>query len=571
MAFAHSSQPLRFALLADFTPDFLARELEAHSRKIGLPMTLFAPGPATLPSQVLDPASDLHTFNPEILFFALSGPIQWHHFLSSPQQEDKDSFGEGLAERYLGFCDRLEATLPHCRLWQSTLGPFPDGITHNSQISGLASFAGQRRTFNEQIRHAIASRRPLKLIDWETPLQRAGLDKAYDTRLWLTAAHPFSLPFLPELADPLLNLLRQENGQLLKVIVLDLDDTLWGGTIGESSPEALQIGQEGVGNIFRHFQLWLKCLKDEGMLLAVVSKNDPGTARKAFENPENCLRPADFVAFKANWGPKSKALREISRDLKIGLDAFCFLDDQAFEREEVRTALPEVIVPELPADPAEWIPFLARTGRFEPAVTAPEDASRTRWLQEEALRRDKRQEFSDYTAFLKSMNMRARIAPLSPQLLDRAYQLLLRTNQFNLRTLRHSRDFLDKIRTSPDWRGLLFGLRDTQGDYGWISLVLLQFPSESPETAFMDSWVMSCRVFQRGMEDWILQQLASELRPLGITSLLAEYRPTPKNNKLTSILPRLGFASLPDNRWRLDLARPGLHQTSVISEDSPHA
>lgn len=571
MAPEHSSQPLRFALLADFTPDFLARELEARGRDYALPMSVFAPAPATLTSQVLDSASDLHAFDPDILLFALSGPIQWSLFQSTPTQEDKASFGEALAERYLGFQHHLQGSLPRCRLWQSTLGPFPDGISGDSHLPGQASFAPHRRHFNERIRKASASGSPLRLIDWETPLQRTGLDSAYDLRLWLTAAHPFSLPFLSDLANPVINLLRQESGQLLKVIVLDLDDTLWGGTIGETSPEALQISQEGFGNVFRHFQLWLKALRDKGMLLAVVSKNDPETARSAFQNPDNCLQLADFAAFKAGWGPKSEAIQEIARDLRIGLDAFCFIDDQAFEREEVRKALPGVMVPDLPADPAEWIPFLARSGRFEPAATAPEDASRTRWLQEEETRRHKRREFADYTAFLQSMKMRARMAPLSPQLLDRARQLLLRTNQFNLRTLRHSRGFLERISTAPDWKGLVFGLRDTHGDYGWISLMLLQFSSETPEIAFMDSWVMSCRVFERGMEDWILQQVASELRPIGISALLTEYRPTAKNGKLASVLPRLGFESLPGNRWRLDLARPCLHQTCISTEHLPHA
>jgi FkbH-like protein len=397
----------------------------------------------------------------------------------------------------------------------------------------------------------------------------AGTAKAYDDRLWLTAAHPFSLDFLPALTRPVLGRINWRTGRFLKVLVLDLDNTLWGGVVGDCGPHAIALGQEGMGNVFRNFQLWLRHLKDEGILLAVASKNDPDRAREAFTvNSENILKLEDFAVFQAGWEPKSEMIEAISRELNMGCDAFCFIDDSPFERNEVRARLPSVTVPEMPEDPSGWIPFLAEQALFETGTHSTADSQRTQWIQEERQRRDRAGAFADYAHYLQSLQMRARVAPLNGEHLARAHQLIMRTNQFNLRTVRYALEELEEMMDSPDWMGRVYGLRDTCGDTGWISLVLLDTRGRDEGTAFLDTWVMSCRVFERGMEQAILNNLVSELRQMGYRELIGELIPTAKNGKFANLLGQLGFIPAGDKRWCLDLAAAPVHETHITFEEA---
>lgn len=559
--------PRRLALLTDFTPDFLARQLRQEAAATGLDIEVMAVGPYQRPQQVMDPQSDLVAFSPHVICLALSGPMQWQRFLSQEPGPGRLRFGQLLLEACLAEWEALHRHLPGSEIWQTNLGTFPDGLSGQEALRDPAAFSFQERQFNHDLMQALIPHRFVRLLDWDAPLQWWGLQHAYDPRLWLTAAHPFSLDVLPTLVQPILQRWRSRSGRFLKVLVLDLDQTLWGGLAGEAGPHGLQIGQEGMGNVFRHFQLWVRQLKASGLLLAVASKNEPLVAREAFQaNAQQVLSLDDFAVFKAGWEPKSEMIREIAGELNIGLDAFCFLDDNPFERNEVRAAIPAVTVPELPEDPAGWIPFLARSGLFDTASHSTADAHRTQWIQEERERRQHQRAFPDYAAYLQSLRMKARLAPLSEEHLARAHQLILRTNQFNLRTVRHSLEHLEACLHSPEWRGWLVGLRDTYGDYGWVSLILLHTGDATPRVAFLDTWVMSCRVFSRRLEHFILNQMTEDLRAAGFTRLEAEYRPTPKNAPFADLLPSLGFILARENRWCLDLATPARHETPVTLE-----
>jgi FkbH-like protein len=560
---------LRIALLTDFTPAFLERELRRATRESGLTLDILTVDPNTRQAQLLDPESDLIRFNPDIVLSGLSAPVQWSRFQSRPPGPSRIRFGEELLEACLQDWDRIHAHLPHAEIWQANLGPFPDGISGTEASRDPTSFPFQREQFNHELKQALVPRRYVVLIDWAASIEMAGTGQAYDHRLWLTAAHPFSLDFLPALARPVVTRIHWRTGRFLKVLVLDLDNTLWGGVVGDCGPHAISIGQEGMGNVFRNFQLWLRHLKDEGILLAVASKNDPERAREAFTlNPENILKLEDFAAFQAGWDPKSEMIEAISRELNIGCDAFCFIDDSAFERNEVRSRLPGVTVPEMPEDPSAWIPFFARQGLFETGTHSTADSHRTQWIQEERQRRGRAESFANYTQYLQSLKMRARVVPLNGEHLARAHQLIMRTNQFNLRTVRYALEELEEMMDSPNWTGRVFGLRDTCGDSGWISLVLLDTRARSQGLAFLDTWVMSCRVFERGMEKAIFNRLVTELRESGFQRLEAEFIPTAKNGKFASLLDTLGFDPAGNNRWCLDLASAPVHETHITFEEA---
>lgn len=554
----------RIALFTDFTPDFLQRELEQAAQRAGLPVGIHSVNPHSREAALRDPDSALYRFKPGVVLIGLSGPLQWSAFQSQPPGPARLRFGEERLEECREAWELLRHHLPRVKIWQSDLGPFPDGISGTEARRDPKAFAFQRDQFNRELVKALIPYHDATLIDWSEPVFQAGTRTAYDSRLWLTAGHPFALPFLPELIRPVMNRLLWQAGRFIKVLVVDLDNTLWGGEVGETGPAALQVGQEGIGNVYRNFQLWLRHLKDEGILLAVVSKNDPDKAREGIaRHPENILSLEDFAVFKAGWNPKSDQIREVANELNIGLDSFCFIDDSPFEREEVRARLPQVSVPDMPPDPADWIPYLGRCALFESGAHSTADTERTRWVREEQQRRSRKTAFKNYVDYLRSLEMRGRMAPLQEEHVARAHQLVMRTNQFNLRTIRHSKETLEEIMRSPSWKGWVFGLEDKFGDYGWISLVLLEDGPTPGRSAFIDTWVMSCRVFERGMEHWILNQLVTALRESGYGSLEGEFIETPKNARFSDLLERLGFIRTGNTRWRLDLARPPRHDTCI--------
>jgi FkbH-like protein len=568
---AESEQPLlRIALLTDFTPDFMTRELRKAISASGIAAELFSVDPNTRQAHLLDPSSELAAFQPDIVLNALSGPVQWSRFQALPPGTSRIRFGDQLLESCVADWERIHALFPHATIWQTNLGAFSDGISGTEATRDPKAFAYQRDQFNHALKQALVPRRYIALIDWSAAVALIGSRDAYDPRLWLTAAHPFALDFLPALTRPLLNRLKWQGGRFLKVLVLDLDNTLWGGVVGECGPYAIGIGQEGLGNVFRNFQLWLRHLKDEGILLAIASKNDPERAREAFtQNAENILQLEDFVVFQAGWNPKSEMISTISRELNIGLDAFCFIDDSAFERQEVRSRLPEVTVPEMPEDPSDWIPFLAEQALFETGTHSSADEKRTQWVLEERKRRDQAGDFANYDDYLRSLQMRGRVAALNEEHLARAHQLIMRTNQFNLRTIRHPLEDLEAVPDSSNWIGRIYGLRDNCGDYGWISLVLLDLDNQPSGTAFLDTWVMSCRVFERGMEQAILNQLVQDLKQAGYRQLRAQFIPTAKNGKFAGLLGDLGFTADGDRRWCLDLDAAKVHETHITFEEQP--
>ena len=564
------AQPdFRIALLTDFTPDFLAGALREGGQAGNLGLSIHTVSPHALEAEVMDQDSPLYAFQPTLVILGLSGPMQWTAFESLPPGTERLRFAGTLLERCVRIWQTLQSRIPGLQIWQSNLGPFPDGLSGMESPRHPTAFAFHQKQFNEHLMEELVAHRGISLLDWVDPVVRIGTLSAYDARLWQAASHPYALEFLTQLVSPLVKRLKWQVGRFLKVVVIDLDETLWGGVVGDRGPHGIHLGQEGLGNVYRTFQLWLRHLKSDGILLAVASKNEAPNAREPFTvNPENVLQLDDFASFQTGWMPKSEMIRRISEELNIGLDAFCFMDDNPFEREEVRTRLPEVTVPDLPRDPAEWIPYLAGTGLFEGGDPSTADNHRTRWILDENQRKATRQGFISYEAYLASLGMEGRMEPMLEIHLARAHQLLMRTNQFNLRTGRHRPEQLEEMIHSNEWGSWIFGLKDKFGDYGTISLVLLQLPKDEPGKAFINTWLMSCRVFGRGMEKWILRKLTDHLVQTGHTLLEGEFIPSPKNHRFSTLYQDLGFSPTPSGRWCLDLKDLPVHETLITDVDS---
>jgi FkbH-like protein len=361
----------------------------------------------------------------------------------------------------------------------------------------------------------------------------------------------FSIDILPDLAEQLHKVIQAIAGSFKKCLILDLDNTTWGGIIGDDGMEGIQIGDLGLGKAFTDLQFWAKELKKRGIIIAVCSKNTESIAKEPFiSHPDMKLRLDDIAVFVANWETKVDNIRHIQSILNIGFDSMVFLDDNPFEREMVKQNIPDITVPDLPEDPAEYMPYLRTLNLFETASFTEEDEQRTKQYQEEANRNTLQKSFANEEEFLASLGMECEVKPFDSFTIPRIAQLSQRSNQFNLRTVRYTEEDIRRIAQSPDHLTLSFSLKDIYGDYGLIAFVILE-KKEDNNTLFIDSWIMSCRVLKRGMEIFTLQNILQLAQDAGFTQIIGEYIPTKKNELVKEHYSKLGFNSTGENVYTL--------------------
>jgi len=404
---------------------------------------------------------------------------------------------------------------------------------------------------------AAARQRPRLLINDISHLAAVvGLDAWHDPTYWLNYKLAVSPAATVTLAHQLAAIIRGIFGKSRKVLVLDLDNTLWGGVIGDDGVDGLRLGKETPeGEAYTAFQEYCLELKRRGILLAVCSKNDPLIAREGFSHPDTVLQLTDFAAFKANWNPKHEAIAEIAHELNLGLDSFVFVDDNPAEREIVAAQLPVVAVPNMGSDPSRYIELLDRQLYFEPVGISAEDLQRAGFYVANVERNLEQATFADYGAFLDSLAMKAVVAPFHDTYMDRITQLTNKSNQFNLTTRRYTIGELEAIRADPSAVTLYARLSDKFGDNGIVSLAIGKLNASDLE---IDLWLMSCRVLKRDLEHLMLDELVARALTRGATALVGRYRPTAKNRMVSDHYAKLGFGLVtehPDGRtdWRLPL------------------
>jgi FkbH-like protein len=356
-----------------------------------------------------------------------------------------------------------------------------------------------------------------------------------NNNLYFNADLHFSLEYIEYLSDRIFQIVKSLKAQMIKCIVLDLDNTLWGGIVGEDGPLGIKVSGQGEGKFYKKFQLWLRQLKERGIILAVCSKNDDQIAKEPFEiNSEMILRLDDFALFIANWENKADNITLIKETLNIGYDAIMFLDDNPAEREIVRQKLPIVIVPDLPDDFTDTLDYLIRRNYFEVRSISENDKNRTDQYKAEYERIKLKSNYSSIDDYLKSLNMTAKLNPFTAEDAERISQLSQRSNQFNLRTVRYSKDDILRIMESDSYFSCSVRLIDKFGDHGLVALAIVKL-YDSHE-AFLDSLLMSCRVLKRGVEDLLLNKIVEELKKRSVHNLIGEYLPTTKNGLVQTFL-----------------------------------
>ena len=417
----------------------------------------------------------------------------------------------------------------------------PGAMGYLLNAKGQGDLALVRR-LNQELRSALPG--GALFVDLEQIAGQFGRSRLFDPRRYYWTKQPFSEAGTVRMAEHLSAGVRALMTGPKKVLVLDLDNTLWGGVVGETGPLGITIEHGPDGEAYSAFQMHVKRLSERGVVLAVCSKNNDADAREPFQtNPNMVLSLDDFAQFEANWDPKAVSLRRIAKTLQLGLDSFVFVDDNPAEREHIRQALPEVSVVELPEDPAEFIQALDDGLWFETVELTDEDRVRAAQYLSERRRRDTEVMFESLDEYLTSLEMVADVRPIEGADLDRVVQLIAKTNQFNLTTRRHGVAKLRQMLAAPGTIGRTLRVADRFGDHGLIAvLIAVADPTAAVPTLEIDTWLMSCRVINRTVEEFFFNSLVASARRAGIERLVGVYVPTKKNDLVRHLYERLGFA-----------------------------
>ena len=560
---AAPAQSIRIALVGNATLDHLRAYLSVACMQAGLRPSIYQSGFDQYNQEILNPASGLYAFEPDILICAV------HASRLFPSLHD-DPLLLSVAERQ----QAIEAGLSSL---QHLLQVFTDRssslvLLHNMVLPQHTSLGildsrdelGQAAAFTEiNARLAQLARERFKsvyIVDEDRVQSRVGKRTATDPRTWYSARLPWNDGVLEGLAKEYLRYVRAARGLNRKCIVVDLDNTLWGGVIGEDGIAGIALGAEAPGNAFVAFQKELLNLWRRGILLATASKNNPEDAYAVLEqHPDMLLRRSYFAAERINWNEKSDNIREIAAELNIGLNSLVFLDDNPVERAKVRAALPHVLVPEMPADPAEYRAFLLELGVFDTLALTEEDRRRNALYSDQKMRREveaRLTEGGSLDAYLADLEMVVQIEPADPLNLPRIAQLTNKTNQFNLTTRRYTEAEIEE-RIGRGWRVYGARVKDRFGDNGLTGVIMVEPQNDH---WLVDTFLLSCRVMGRRVETAVLAHVGREAQESGAVSLRGWFLPTEKNAPARDVYRENGFTAIEqhsDGRvlWSLDITK----------------
>lgn len=550
---------IHLAVLGDTATQFLAQAIRASGFDYGLDLKVWEADFNQISRQVLDPDSELYEFKPDIVIL-----FQSAHKLLSKYNKLKQDETASLAQNEMDSISHLVSTLNSnlkAKIIYYNYTEIEDAVFGNYANKTESSFPFQLRKLNYELMAYAAGHTDFFLCDLSSIQNRIGKAGMFQPAIYINTDMVLDIDVLPLVAKQTLDIIGAFNGKVMKCLILDLDNTMWGGVIGDDGIENIQLGSLGIGKAFTEFQYWVKKLKNRGIILAVCSKNTESVAKEPFEkHPDMVIRLEDIAVFVANWENKADNIRYIQSVLNIGFDSMVFLDDNPFERNLVRENIPGITVPELPEDPAGYLEYLYTLNLFETVSFSGEDTERTKLYQIDAQRKVLQEKFTNEDEFLKSLKMYSLVEPFNKFNIPRVAQLSQRSNQFNLRTVRYTDADLELISNSGNFYTFAFTLEDKFGDNGLISVIILK--EEEKGRLFIDTWLMSCRVLKRGMEHFVLNTISDLAKEKGFETLVGEYIPTLKNEMVSNHYKNLGFEQSGD-QWLLDLKGYGDKTTYI--------
>ncbi len=540
----------KLAILGNSSTQHLAIAIKGLACLCGLDLEVFDADYDQIDIQLLDPNSETYESNSNGVLIYMTPERIYEDYVET-DEENRKTFAESYVQRIKNYWELIN-NYSKANILQSTIVEYDDGVFGSYGSKVESSFIFQLRKINYLITEAALGNPSVFIADFKELQNQIGRRNTTDPKMYYMAKISTSVEVLPDYAKCVVDVIASMVGRSKKCIILDLDNTLWGGVIGEDGLAGIKIGNLGSGHAFSDLQIWLKELRKRGILLAVCSKNDEEIAKEPFEKiGEMILRLDDFAIFVANWDNKVDNIRYIQQTLNIGMDSIVFLDDNPFERELVKENIPEITVPDLPKDAAKYLSYLQSINLFETVSFSAEDSKRTEQYQIEARRNAHKLKAASYEDYLKELDMECHWDYFDEQNTPRIAQLTQRSNQFNLRTIRYTEGQIKDIIDDKSRIGLYFCLKDKYGDYGLISVVILDIKQD--KAVFIETWLMSCRVLKRGVEKFVLNKIVNVALNAGCAEVRGEYLPTRKNSMVAGLYDELGFVKTGEDTWKLEL------------------
>ncbi len=556
---------IRLAVLGNCATQFFSQAVKGYGRLSGLNLTVFDADYNQIATQLLNPSSEVYGFGADKILIWLCTEKIYEEYLAE-EVSLRNAFAETYMQKIQHYWNLIEKN-SKAQILQINFCEIDDKAMGNYSCKMDFTFIYQIRKLNYLLAEAEAKNGKVYPVDALSLQLNLGRDFFFDAALYYHAKMSVSMDALPYLAKAVIDVVNAMNGKIKKCVILDLDNTLWGGIIGDDGMGGIEIGEYGKGHVFTNLQRWIKQLKDCGIILAVCSKNEADIAREPFEKHEEMiLRLSDISIFVANWNDKASNIKMIQESLNIGMDSMVFLDDNPVERNLVKEKCPDIEVPELPKDPALWLDFLQRKNYFETASYTGSGSDRTKLYQREFERKSHQQSFETIDDYLQNLMMEGRAKAFEPVKYPRIAQLTQRTNQFNLRTVRYTEDDIKRLAEDKGFITLYYTLKDKFGDYGLVSVVILKKTSE--KELFVDTWLMSCRVFKRGMEEFVMNHVVQTAKENGFETISSQYIPTKKNQMVKDIYETMGFNRDGENLFHLDLDTFKTAKTYIKEADS---
>jgi FkbH-like protein len=562
-----SSASIKIAILADCATQQLAVLIKALLGETGIRAAIYEGAFDSIELESCMGDSALYRFAPEAVI--IMNCVQALQALHSRQTGAGAGFVSEQSARILRVWNAIQSH-SNAVILQSTFAMAGNCLFGNFERKVSTSLRSTVAALNEIVVQAAREHVNVLIHDVDTVASWVGGRSFFDDRAWDLWKAPCSLEYLPRIAKNITGVLSAIRGRVMKCVITDLDNTLWGGVIGDDGVDGITLSAHdaGVGESFVRLQLFLKQLRNRGILLAVCSKNNEATALLPFlEHPDMVLKRDDISVFVANWEDKASGIRRIRDELHIALDSMVFLDDNPFERNLVRELLPGVIVPELPEDPSNVVAYLSQLNLFETTAFSGEDIQRAEQYQREARRRESAAGSANVVDFMRSLDMQIVISRFDQFHLPRIAQLMQRSNQFNLCTRRLNELECGALVENGLFFPLYAKLEDRFGDHGLIAVVILE---RSEDSFRIRDWLMSCRVLGRGVEQFIMNHVVAHALRMELREVLGEYIPTPKNGMVRNFFEQFGFVPIPaaNNQWKLDVFSYQPRETFIRLKDT---
>lgn len=559
--------PKKIAILGGSTTHDVVRVLEVFLLNRGIQPIFYESEYAQYWQDVMFDNPELAGFAPDLIYIHTSNRNVPCYPTAADGTERIDALLGEQYEHFRVMWDKIENKY-HCPVIQNNFEyPFYRILGNREAVlaQGRISFLNR---LNEKFYQYAREHENFYINDINYMSAAYGLDKWADPLYWHMYKYAMCMQAIPEFAYNLSNIIKAIFGKNKKSLVLDLDNTLWGGIVGDDGVENLEIGQEtSIGQVYSEFQAYLKAQKDIGVMLNVNSKNEYDNAVAGLNHPDGILRPEDFILIKANWEPKSRNIAAIAEELNILPDSLVFVDDNPAERDIVGAQIPGAAVPEI-GTPEQYIRVLDHAGFFEVTSLSEDDRKRNEMYKANMEREKLQQNFGDYREYLKSLEMKGTIGPFEPIYMARIAQLTNKSNQFNLTTKRYTQGDIERFASSEEYITRYGKLEDKFGDNGVVSVVIGR-KDGSEKVLHLELWLMSCRVLKRDMEYAMMDSMVQACRTSGLEAMIGYYYPTAKNAMVRDFYAAMGFAKVGEEEdgsttWRYDIPADYRNKNTVI-------